>query len=381
MSLEHHRKLPMVDLVGQYNEIKDEIQEAIISTIESSAFINGPAVKSFASELSNFTGSKYVVPCGNGTDALQIALMALDLSPGDEVIVPSFTYIATVEVISLLNLTPVFVDVDPRTFNLDSTHLKKTISPKTKAIIAVHLFGQCADMESILSIANNNSLAVIEDNAQSLGAEYTFTDGSTQSSGTMGKIATTSFFPSKNLGAFGDGGAMMTEDEDISKTIHSIANHGQIKKYFHEVVGVNSRLDTLQAAILSVKLKYLPSYASKRQKVAEIYDERLANIPELQTPFKEPQSTHVYHQYTLKVSAEVREKFRSYLSDHGIPSMIYYPLPQHLQNAYLKYGHKEGDFPVSELLCKQVVSIPIHTQMKEDDIDYICTTINNFFDN
>ena len=370
------KNIPMVDLVGQYREIEPEVLEAIRNTIESSAFINGPQVHDFAKSLEKYCGAKKVIPCGNGTDALQIALMALDLEPGDEVIVPAFTYIATAEVIGLLNLKPVLVDVDPDTFNIVPGEISAKITEKTRAIVPVHLFGQCAHMEEILKLAGD--IPVIEDAAQSLGSEYTFSDGRKSMSGTMGIIGTTSFFPSKNLGAYGDGGALMTMDLDTGEKIRLVANHGQTQKYYHDIIGVNSRLDSLQAAILSVKLNHLDEYRSRRQAVAGYYDNRLKETP-LQIPVRTEYSTHVFHQYTLKIDAQERDSFRKHLSARGVPTAIYYPLPVHLQEGYKHYGYKKGELPVSEDLCNQVISIPIHTQMKEEDLDYICSSIESFF--
>ena len=372
-------EIKMVDLVGQFEEIEPEIIQGIRNVILNSSFINGPQVKMFAEDLEKYTASKCVVPCGNGTDALQIALMGLDLKPGDEVIVPAFTYVATVEVIALLQLKPVFVDVNPDTFCIDVDKFENAISSKTKAVIVVHLFGQSAPMEAILNIANKNNLYLIEDNAQALGSVYTFSNKKTAYTGTMGTIGTTSFFPSKNLGAYGDGGALFTNDVELGERLRMIANHGQKRKYHHDIIGINSRLDTLQAAILIVKLKHLDIYTKKRNEAADYYDDRLANIEEISIPFREKNTTHVFHQYTLKVKEGLRNNLHSYLKERGIPSVIYYPLPQHLQKAYLGYGYKKNDFPVSERLCEEVLSLPIHTQMKKEEQEYICTTIETFF--
>jgi UDP-2-acetamido-2-deoxy-ribo-hexuluronate aminotransferase len=369
--------IKMVDLQKQYLRIKPEIDKAIEEVLTSTAFIQGPQVKEFAAALGEHVGTNHVIPCGNGTDALQIAMMALDLKAGDEVIVPVFTYVATAEVIALLGLTPVFVDVDESNFNIDVSQLENVITEKTKAIVPVHLFGQCANMEPLLRFAEKHNLYVIEDTAQALGAEYTFSDGSVKKAGTMGTIGTTSFFPSKNLGCFGDGGAIFTNDALLADQLRMIANHGQRIKYHHDIIGVNSRLDTLQAAILNVKLKYLSDYAEKRKKVADYYDENLAN-DYIQTPLRVKNSTHVFHQYTLTVYCGKRDDFQKYLTSNGIPSMIYYPVPLHLQKAYKRPGFEEGSFPVTKRLSKSVISLPIHTEMDEDQLEFICKTINHF---
>jgi UDP-2-acetamido-2-deoxy-ribo-hexuluronate aminotransferase len=370
-------KIRMVDLHKQYLRIKPEIDQAIEDVLTSTAFIQGPQVWEFAQALANYVGAASVIPCANGTDALQIAMMALNLSPGDEVIVPVHTYVATAEVIALLGLTPVFVDVDEATFNIDTHQIKSAITKKTKAIVPVHLYGQCADMEAILQIAGEYGLYVIEDAAQSLGAAYTFSDGSGQKAGTMGIIGTTSFFPSKNLGCYGDGGAIFTNDEALGERIKMISNHGQRVKYHHDIIGVNSRLDTLQAAILRVKLNYLTEYASRRNKVADDYDAGLSPAI-VQTPVRAKNSTHVFHQYTVKVKKGHRDDFQKYLAANGIPSMIYYPVPLHLQKAYAKPGFGEGSFPVTEKLSTTVISLPIHTEMGPEELDFICRIINKF---
>ena len=373
-------KIQMVDLKSQYLKIKPEIDLAVQLAVEGVAYINGPQVKEFSENLKKFNKVNYAVTCANGTDALQIAMMGLDFKPGDEVIVPAFTYIATVEVIALLGLIPKFIDVKEDTFELDYTKLEELISDKTVGIIPVHLFGQCSNMEAILAIAKKHNIAVIEDTAQAMGAQYLFADGSTSFAGTIGDIGTTSFFPSKNLGCFGDGGALLTQNTVLGEKLQIIANHGQRKKYHHEVIGLNSRLDTLQAAILDVKIKYLNSYSAARQQVAATYDEALATISDdLVTPAKAPYSTHVYNQYTCRIKNGKRDKLGSYLQDHGIPTMIYYPIPVHLQNAYLTYGYKQGDFPVAERLCEEVISLPIHTEMKEEEQQFILQNILSFF--
>jgi len=362
----------MVDLKSQYHEIKPEIDQAIQNVIDSTAFINGQAVREFASNLAAWNKTKYVVPCANGTDGLQIAMMALDLSPGDEVIVPAFTYIATVEVIALLGLKPVFVDVDPRTFNINLSGAEKKINIKTKAIVPVHLYGQCAEMDALLAFAKKHKLFVIEDLAQAIGSEY---KGSR--TGNMGDIGVTSFFPSKNLGCFGDGGAIFTNDDELAGKIQMIANHGQSKKYYHDAIGLNSRLDTLQAAILNEKLKHLDGYIENRRNVAKQYDELLENLTgKLEIPYRSAGTTHVFHQYTVKVALE-RDQLKSFLSKKGIPSMIYYPLPIPKQKAYQKYT--SDSFPVSEQLANQVLSLPMHTHLISSDIAFICDTIKSFF--
>ncbi|MBL6448341.1 DegT/DnrJ/EryC1/StrS family aminotransferase [Fulvivirga sp. 29W222] len=366
----------MVDLYGQYFKIKDEVNEAIQEVMDSSAFIKGPAVKNFETKLAEFCSVEHVVSCGNGTDALQIAMMALDFKAGDEVILPVHTYVATAEVIVLLGLKPVFVDVDPHTFNIDTTQIESKITDKTVAIVPVHLYGQCADMEALLKISKKYELKVIEDTAQALGALYTFSDGTVKQAGTMGDIGTTSFFPSKNLGCFGDGGALMINDASLTEKSRMIANHGQQKKYHHDVIGVNSRLDTMQAAILNVKLKYLNDYTLKRQQAASYYNEKLSEVEFLNTPYVASNSTHVYHQYTLTTEGIDRDEFKKYLADHGIPSMIYYPVPLHHQKAY-KHLSSES-FSVAEALSKTVISLPIHTEMDHEIQDIIIDKIKSF---
>jgi UDP-2-acetamido-2-deoxy-ribo-hexuluronate aminotransferase len=371
------KKIQMVDLHGQYLRIKSEIDEAIQNVLTSTAFIQGREVGEFAKALGNLVGSDHVITCANGTDALQIAMMALNLKPGDEVILPVHTYVATAEVIALLGLIPVFTDVDSDTFNIDTRQIEAKITTRTKAIVPVHLYGQCADMEPILKIAGKYNLYVIEDTAQALGAEYIFSDGIKKKAGTMGIIGTTSFFPSKNLGAFGDGGAIFCNDKALGEQIKMMANHGQKIKYHHDIIGVNSRLDTLQAAVLLVKLKYLTSYTQKRNQAATYYDQALNNVPELKTPLRSLNSTHVFHQYTLKVKS--RNELKEYLEKNGIPSMVYYPVPLHFQKAYQRPGLGEGSFPVTEELSKTVISLPIHTEIKEDELSYICDRINHFY--
>jgi dTDP-4-amino-4,6-dideoxygalactose transaminase len=370
-------KIHMVDLKSQYLRIKSEIDDAIEEVLTSMAFIQGPQVQQFAEALKNYVGAGFCIPCANGTDALQIAMMALDLKLGDELILPVHTYVATAEVIAVLGLTPVFIDVKADTFNLDVDQLEKKITSKTKAIVPVHLYGQCADMQPILKIAAKHNLFVIEDAAQSLGAEYTFSDGSKKRSGTMGTVGTTSFFPSKNLGCYGDGGALFTNDAQLAEKIKMMANHGQRIKYHHDVIGVNSRLDTLQAAILLVKLKYLNDYESRRNDVADFYDQALSAIPQVKIPVRTKNSTHVFHQYTLQV--ERRDELKKYLEERGVPSMIYYPVPLHFQKAYQRTEFGEGSFPITENLSKTVISLPIHTEMKPRELEYIAEQIKNFY--
>ncbi len=368
----------MVDLQSQYQKIKTEIDHAIINVIENANFINGPEVNEFKSDLEKYLNVKHVIPCANGTDALQIALMALGLKPGDEVITPSFTYIATTEVIALLNLVPVFVDVLPDTFCIDPSKIEEAITTKTKAIVPVHLYGQCADMDAILEIAKKHNISVVEDTAQAIGAEYTHKDGSVSKAGTMGDIGCTSFFPSKNLGCYGDGGAMYTNDAYLAANLKKIANHGQVIKYHHEVVGCNSRLDTIQAAILKIKLRDLDNYCAARQKVAVFYDNAFAAVPQITVPAREPKSTHVFHQYTIKLHGVDREALVNYLSEHGIPSMIYYPLPAHKQGMFKSFGKENQDLPVTNELTSHVLSFPIHTEMEQEQLEYITKHITHF---
>ena len=373
------KKIEMVDLKGQYEQIKDEVNRSVLETIESTLFINGPKVKSFQDNLEKYLGVNHVIPCANGTDALQIALMSLGLKPGDEVITSNFTFAATVEVISLLGLTPVLVDVDPKTFNIDIASIEKAIGPKTKAIIPVHLFGQVADMGEILALAEENNLYVVEDNAQSIGANYTFSDGSKKKTGTIGHLGTTSFFPSKNLGAYGDGGAIFTNDNELAHTIRGIVNHGMYKRYQHDVVGVNSRLDSVQAAILNVKLNYLDIYNEFRKAAALKYNQRLGDNPKLVTPFRDGDcDSHVYHQYTLKVIDGDRDGLVNHLNDKGIPCGVYYPIPLHLQKAYVSENYKDDDFKVTLEIVNQVISLPMHTELTDNQINFITDTVKSF---
>lgn len=369
----------MVDLHGQYLKIKDEVDSAIQGVINSTAFIRGADVREFQDELSTYLGVKHCIACGNGTDALQVAMMALELNPGDEIITTPFSFIATVEVIRLLGLKPVFVDVKPDTFNLDPELLEQAVSDRTRAIVPVHLFGQCADMETIMEYARTYGLYVVEDNAQALGADFLPADGSKQKAGTIGHLGTTSFFPSKNLGAFGDGGAIFTNDESFGRKAASLVNHGMQKRYYYDHVGVNSRLDTLQAAILRVKLQHLDDYHRLRQEAASWYDTTLSGIEGIQTPVRSPFTTHIFHQYTLLTEASRRDKLKQYLQEKGIPSQVYYPVPLHLQKAYKDLGYQEGSLPVTEELCKRVLSLPMHTEMKQDQLAYISDHIQQFF--
>jgi dTDP-4-amino-4,6-dideoxygalactose transaminase len=370
----------MVDLKSQYNKIKNEIYEAVISCISSTSFINGPAVNEFQLNLEQYLGVKHVIPCANGTDSLQIAMMALDLKPGDEVICPAFTYVATAEVIGLLGLTPVMVDVDPNIFIIDVADIEKAITSKTKAIVPVHLYGQSCDMEPIMKLAEKYNLYVIEDNAQAIGADYTFSNGMSAKTGTIGHIGSTSFFPSKNLGCYGDGGALMTNDDDLAKKMRMIANHGQEKKYYHKVLGCNSRLDTIQAAILNVKIKHLDLYSQARNDMASFYDSIFAEIVEIEIPKRQLNSTHVFHQYTLKVKNGKRNELQKYLSEKEIPSMIYYPLPLYKQEAFQQFVTSDFKLPITEELCNQVLSLPIHTEMNIDKINLICDSVKSFFE-
>ena len=373
----------MVDLKGQYMKIKPEVDAAIQNVIDNTAFINGPVVKDFAQNLSDYMGGCHVITCANGTDALQIALMALDLKPGDEVIVPAFTYVASAEVIGLLGLTPVMVDVDYDTFNVTIDNIKKALSPKTKAIIPVHLFGQSCDMEPILAFAKEHNLYVIEDNAQAIGAEYTFSDGHKEKTGTMGTIGCTSFFPSKNLGCYGDGGAIFCKDDALAEKLHMIANHGQKVKYHHSVIGCNSRLDSIQAAILNVKLKHLDEYGQARYAAASYYTEKLKTFdPEEKyfiTPKELAQSTHVYHQYTLKIKNGKRDALKQFLADAGIPSMIYYPLPLQEQEAFKPITRAAEDLIISKDIAYSVLSLPVHTEMTKAIEDIIIDKVIEFF--
>jgi dTDP-4-amino-4,6-dideoxygalactose transaminase len=371
--------IQMVDLKSQYEKIKAEVDAAVLNVIHDTSFINGPAVNSFSNNLSAYLGGIHVIPCANGTDALQIAMMALGLKPGDEVIVPSFTYVATAEVIGLLHLKPVMVDVDPIHFNITKANIEQAIGPKTKAIVPVHLFGQCADMEPILALAKEKDLYVIEDTAQAIGAVYTFSDGTKKQAGTMGHIGCTSFFPSKNLGCYGDGGAIYTHDPVLADRIRIIANHGQEKKYVHKYIGVNSRLDSIQAAILDIKLKYLDQYSAARRSAADRYDHLLSGIDGLQTPVRANNSTHVFHQYTMLVRNGKRDELKQYLEASGIPAMIYYPIPLNKQEAFKGIGEVYGTLIETERLCGSVLSLPIHTELTEEQQLFITDRVKSFF--
>ncbi len=375
------KKIQMVDLKSQYDKIKEEVNAGIQEVIDTTTFIKGGKVNVFQKNLENYLDVKHVIPVGNGTDALQIALMALGLKAGDEVITPTFTFIATAEVIALLGLTPVVVDAEEDTFNISIDALKKAITPKTKAIIPVHLFGQCANMDAILEIAQQHNLFVIEDACQSIGSVYTFNDGRKVQSGCIGNIGCTSFFPSKNLGCYGDGGAIFTNDDTLAAAMRAIANHGMVVRYYHDMVGVNSRLDSIQAAVLDVKLKELDTYIANRQAAAKAYNKAFANHPKITIPYEFPQSTHVYHQYTLKLKNVDRSALQKALEAKGIPAMVYYPVPLHMQKAYQDARYKKGDFPVAEALSACVISLPMHTELDEEQLNYITseflTAINN----
>jgi dTDP-4-amino-4,6-dideoxygalactose transaminase len=367
--------LQMVDLKRQYQNIKTEVDAAIQSVIDNTAFINGPEVKHFATELANYLGVKHVIPCANGTDALQIALMALGLKPGDEVITPSFTYIATVEVVALLRLKPVFVDVDADTFTMNIDSVRNAITDKTKAMIPVHLYGQSVNMEELLALANEKNIPVIEDNAQAIGGIYTFKDGTQKKTGSMGIIGCTSFFPSKNLGCYGDGGAMFTNDDALAEQLSMIANHGQKVRYYHEMVGCNSRLDSIQAAVLRIKLRKLDEYCDARRAAADYYDNAFANNPNIITPHRAAYSTHVFHQYTLQVKVD-RDKVQELLAEKGIPSMIYYPVSSHKQEMLKEFGGAAYDLPVTDFLNTCVISLPIHTELTSEELGYIAEHVD-----
>jgi UDP-2-acetamido-2-deoxy-ribo-hexuluronate aminotransferase len=371
-------EIRMVDLKGQYEKIRKEIKVEFESILDNTAFINGPAVKDFTQNLSNYLNIKHVIPCANGTDALQIAMMALDLQPGDEVITTPFTFIATAEVIELLRLKPVFVDVHEDTFNIDESKIEAAITSKTKAIVPVHLFGQCSNMDRIMEIAEKHNLFVIEDNAQAIGANCQY-KGEYPKAGTIGHIGCTSFFPSKNLGGYGDGGALFTNDDALAEKLAIVVNHGMKVRYYHDVIGVNSRLDSLQAAVLKVKLQYLDDYIAARQFAADYYDKAFNAIDALETPVRADFSNHVFHQYTLRVKNGKRDELQKYLMDKGIPAMIYYPVPLHLQKAFENAGFNKGDFPVTEKLCEEVISLPMHTELDEEQLGFITGKVKSFF--
>lgn len=365
------KKIQMVDLQTQYQNIKEDIDLGIQAVIDSASFIKGAAVSSFQTNLEHYTGAKHVIPVGNGTDALQIALMALGLQPGDEVITPTFTFIATAEVVALLGLTPIVVDVDWDTMNISVEAVKKAITPKTKAIVPVHLFGQCADMEELMAIAKAHNLYIVEDACQAIGSVYRFADGTEKQAGTMGEIGCTSFFPSKNLGCYGDGGAIFTNNDDLAAKMRAIANHGMVVRYYHDIVGVNSRLDSIQAAVLDVKLKHLNEYIAARQKAATYYDNAFVNHPKILLPTRSEKSSHVFHQYTLRLLDVDRDALRAALAEAGVPAMIYYPVPLHMQKAYQDARYQTGDFPVAERLADCVLSLPMHTELDEEQLEYI----------
>ena len=363
----------MVDLQTQYQHIKEDIDRGIQAVIDSASFIKGPAVTSFQQNLEAYTGAKHVIPVGNGTDALQIALMALGLQPSDEVITPTFTFIATAEVVALLGLTPVVVDVDWDTMNISIEAVRKAITPRTKAIVPVHLFGQCADMEALMQIAKEHNLYVVEDACQAIGSRYTFSDGTTQQAATIGHIGCTSFFPSKNLGCYGDGGAIFTNDDELAAQMRAIANHGMVIRYHHDTIGVNSRLDSIQAAVLDAKLPHLNRYIAERQRAAAYYDQAFANHPNILTPVRDNRSTHVFHQYTLRLVDVDRDALRETLAQAGIPAMVYYPIPLHMQKAYQDPRYQTGDFPIAEKLAACVLSLPMHTELDNEQLEYITT--------
>ncbi|MEG2178875.1 MAG: DegT/DnrJ/EryC1/StrS family aminotransferase [Bacteroidales bacterium] len=372
------QKIQMVDLQSQYKPIQNEINSKMQEVLSSCAFINGPTVKNFQANLEAYLGVKHVIPCGNGTDALQVSMMALGLKPGDEVITASFTFVATAEVIALLGLTPVLVDVDPYTFNIDVEAIKRAITPKTKAIVPVHLFGQCADMDAIMEIAHEHHLFVIEDACQAIGAEHHSKTGKIAKAGTIGNVGCTSFFPSKNLGCYGDGGAIFTNDDALAQKMHVIVNHGMAIRYYHDSIGVNSRLDSLQAVVLDTKLKHLDQYNAARAKAAAFYTQAFASCPKLQTPSITSYNKHVFHQYTLVCKGIDRNALQAYLQTKEIPAMIYYPVPLHLQKAYLDPRYKHGDFPITENLCANVISLPMHTELSEEQLQYICHSVLEF---
>lgn len=377
------KKIQMVDLLTQYEHIQEQVDSAVLNVIRSSAFINGPEVKQFQAELEAYLGVKHVIPCANGTDALQIAMMALDLQPGDEVIVPTFTYVSTAEVIGLLRLTPVLVDVDPLTFNLDLKATEAAITPKTRAIVPVHLFGQCADMAPLMALAQKHNLHVIEDVAQAIGADYLYADGRRAKAGTIGPIGCTSFFPSKNLGCYGDGGAMFTNDDDLAARLRMVANHGQSRLYYFDKIGVNSRLDSMQAAILRVKLPHLDAYNTRRRAAADYYDAAFAGHPHIVTPQRAAYSTHVFHQYTLQLkdlpAGKDRDGLRQHLQQQEVPCMVYYPLPLHEQEAYKDPRYLPGSFPVAERLCRTVFSLPMQTELTDEQLKHITQSVLSYF--
>ena len=372
------RPIQMVDTKGQYLKVKAEVDAAVLGVLESSVFIGGKIVDEFRENLADYNGSKHVIPCANGTDALQIAMMALELQPGDEVITPSFTYIATAEVIALLRLKPVFVEVDPKTFCVSAEAIEQAVTSRTKAIVPVHLFGQAADMEAIMKVAEKHNLFVIEDNAQAIGCDYIFNDGTKRKTGSIGTIGCTSFYPSKNLGCYGDGGAIFTNDDTLAIKLKMIANHGQVKRYYHDLVGCNSRLDTIQAAVLNIKLKHLEEYNTARRAAADYYDKAFAANAGISIPFRAPYCSHVFHQYTLLIEKADRNELNQFLSDNNIPSMIYYPVPAHKQKMFDAADTQTFRLPATDLLSEKVISLPMHTELKEDHLDYIISKVSDF---
>jgi UDP-2-acetamido-2-deoxy-ribo-hexuluronate aminotransferase len=372
------RPIQMVDLQLQYAKIKDAVDAGIQEVMDNASFINGKAVSDFSSGLAKYLGSKHVIPCANGTDALQIAMMALGLQPGDEVITPSFTYVATTEVIALLRLKPVFVEVDAKTFCIDPAAIEAAITSKTKAIVPVHLYGQSADMEAVMAIAKKHNLFVIEDNAQAIGSDYTFEDGTTRKTGSIGTVGTTSFFPSKNLGCYGDGGAMCTNDDALAEKLRMIANHGQSKRYYHDMVGCNSRLDSMQAAVLNVKLPLLDTYISARRSAADFYDKVFQSNKKISTPYRSPYSRHVFHQYTLTLEGVDRDGLNQYLAEKKIPSMIYYPVPAHRQQMFAAFGGGDYVLKTTDWLTERVISLPMHTELDQEQLEFITSNVLSY---
>ena len=374
------REIQMVDLLTQYERLRSDIDNAIFSVINSSAFIKGPGVKLFEEELQEYLGVRNVISCANGTDALQLAMMTLGLKPGDEVITTNFTFIATIETVALLGMKPVIVDPDPGSFNISAEGIANAITEKTRAIVPVHLFGQCADMEGIMKLAARHNLLVIEDAAQATGSDYLYADGTRKKAGTIGNAGTTSFFPSKNLGCYGDGGAVYTDDDELARKIRSIANHGMKVRYHYNDIGINSRLDTIQAEILRVKLKHLDSFNRARQEVAAAYDRAFSGISQIVIPAREKHSTHIFHQYTIRVKNGLRDELKKHLQEKKIPAMVYYPGPLHMQEAYSYLGYGENDFPVTTALCREVLSLPVHTEIEQEQLDHITGTVIEFFE-
>lgn len=373
--------IQMVDLKKQYQKIKDEVDTAVLDVMASAAFINGKPVQTFSANLAAYWGSKHVIPCANGTDALQISMMALGFEPGDEIITPSFTYIATTEVVALLRLKPVFVEVDPETFCIDPVAIEKAITSKTKAIVPVHLYGHAAPMKEIMEIAERHNLFVIEDTAQAMGADYIFPDGIVKKVGSIGHIGCTSFFPSKNLGCYGDGGAICTNDDGLAEKLRMVANHGQKTRYYHDLIGCNSRLDTIQAAILDIKLKHLENYNNARKSAADYYDQKFGSHPKIKVPYRAPYTRHAFHQYTLILEGVSRDGLNEYLATKDIPSMIYYPVPSHRQKAFENFGGNSFELPVTDWLTKRVISLPMHTELDNEQLDYISSTLLQYVNN